>query len=405
MDAARMAVRNATEQGLLGRPWEDMQGTTPQLFGQEAKPVAQLPTDAHIFRHANGMTAAFDVGGTYLLYSIDWWDGSIQWDEGQVQNVDEELWNRIKAGSIEGGNAAELGNVRSTFGSFQSFWDSILGQTIGYTNPARDDPGVRKVLAEFAARPDMTEAELQNKLRATDWWNTRSQAQLEWNGLAEGEKSVRRSDMSGRMEAAWMQYTGEADMAMSNPAWSDWLEKLTSGEQSFTWWVENVAKPTALQNGESPWSRTIRDETETQRQRPIDIENSSSKVRDLLTRWGLKWDDATLQTWGRNLVEKVWSDQDLLEEVKNQSQVLFPWKDREMETMTAAQPWLQTYNRVMEREGSLETSEVMGALQRGVTAWDFERELKNTSAWAGTANGQQAMYDTVSELGKRMGYE
>jgi hypothetical protein len=116
------------------------------------------------------------------------------------------------------------------------------------------------------------------------------------------------------------------------------------------------------------------------------------------------WTDDYILQYARGIVEKVNSDDDLLQLVKQQAASLYPNKDPELETYQYAQPYLQTYQRVMERNGSLTTAEIQQALTAGTAPWEFEQNLKRNPNWMGTRNGQNEVNALVGEIGRRMGY-
>jgi hypothetical protein len=409
VDAAAAAVRNAGSQGLLGQDWAGGGGvgsaispTATPGVGEPAQRTTELPSDAQIYviDGTFEVYAVFDLGGVKVAYTIDTAAGATNWVDKPRTVVSRNDWDAL--GTVNAGSSNELQTVQTTFGTYRAFWDSILGQVMGYNNPARTDPEVQKVIAEFAARPDMSMTELQNKLQATSWFQTHTSSQLEWNGLSEAEKRKRLDDTASRMIATWQQYGG-VFIDSSDPRIANYVERVASGELGFGAWTETV-KQAAASMPESPWAREQRAEGEAQRQRPIDIENTAQRIRSQLNRWGLQWREDEVQRWAREIVEKRSSDDDLIEAMKTQAQVLYPWKDREMETVTAAEPWLAVHERVLESPASLQSPEIQAALTGGTPAWEFEQQLKKSSKWLGTKNGQASITDAIAEAGRRMGF-
>jgi hypothetical protein len=405
MAEARQIVQRATASGLISKPYTQASNTMPTRSGASTTNTGPsgVPTDTTLIQTNYGIFAVYQVApGVHVHYGIPWWDGSVQFDRSKVRRVTEAQWKSSYGNSIYAGSAAELGTIRVTFGTYRKFWDSILNQVMGVNNPARNDPGVLRVIAEFAGRPDMTEAELQNKLQATGWFQRHTQDQLEWNSLSEAERDKRLQETEARLIDTVWQYMGfQADE--TTPEVRNYAANVASGKIGFGLYVE-IIKGLAAEMPESPWAREQRNEEEAQRQRPIDIENTSQRIREVSERWGVAWSPETIQSWAKDMVEKKKSDEDLIMEFRKQAQVLYPWKDPEVETATAASPWLETYRRVMERSGSISTPEVQRSLQAGQAVFDFEKELKKGDAWLETQNGRDAMYSTVSELGARMGF-
>lgn len=405
MTAAQRAVQSAQSTGLLGTSYSGGGSVTTSNAPTANSGPMTLPADAQVYSvQGFGLFAVFQMGGVNLYYDIPWMDGTVQYDPGKVTSVTGEEWNQRfpPSNSVGAGSAVELATVGTTFGTFSRMWDSIVGQVMGYNNPAKDDPGVLKVLAEFAARPDMSEAELQNKLQATTWYQQRTQAELEWNSISAEERRARLDETAARMAGTVFQFQGQ-DVDVNDPRVANYVEQVASGKLTFGAYTE-IIKDGARDIPESPWARQVRDEQEAQRQRPVDIENTAQRVRETVERWGVGWSPETIQKWARDLVEKNASDEDLITTLREQAQVLFPWKPPEMETATAAAPWLETYKRVMEAPATINTPEVMAALQAGKAAFDFEVELKKSDKWLTTQNGQDAMFSTISELGSRMGF-
>lgn len=413
VNEARAAVQRAEQQGLLGQNWagggSGPQSYGPQTVGQQSTDAGAhvaLPPDAKIYvtsgfaPHANSFVfAVFEVNGVRLAYNV--MAGPNDWKNfGNPTYVDQAGWESL--GVTFAGDVQELSGIKDQWGSFGAFFGNIIDVLLGPYNPARNDPGVMKVLAEYAARPDMTEAELQARLETTEWWRTHTQQQLDWNGLSEAEKQLRIGEAGAQAADVWFRLTGQR-IDGNDPFISHYAEQIASGALGWGQFNQIVADY-AADIPESPYNRDTRAEQEAQRQRPIDIENTAQNIRQVLQRWGVSWTEDYILQYARGIVEKRTSDDDFMQAVKQQAAVLYPMKDPELETYQYAQPWLQTYQRVMERTGSLTTAEVQQALTAGTAPWEFEQNLKRNPAWMGTRNGQNEVNALVGELGRRMGY-
>lgn len=409
VNAAKQAVDNAANRGMLGADWS-AGGSGPS--GPGGQPMSDpgtgrsgpftLPSDAKLYNNGFTVVAVFEVApGVRIGYSVNWTDGSVQFDPNKQTFVSPQQWAEM--GVLDAGNAEELRSFSGTWNSYQQFFDRLLDETFGKNNPARSDAGVLRVLAEYAGRPDMTEAELRNKLQATDWYQSRTQGELEWNSLGDAERQKRRDDVAGRMSDDLFSIAG-VRVDPSDPRILNYLEDVSSGKVGYGSWMSQM-KTQALADSESPESRRLRDEQEQQRQRGVDVENTAQRVRTLAQRWGVTWDAGTYQSVASKIVSNEMSEADVIEMMKDQAQVLYPWKDRELETQTAAMPWVETYKRVMEKEGSLTNPQIQAALTSGAPVWDFERQLKRSTDWLGTRNAREEMYSTISEIGRRMGFE
>jgi hypothetical protein len=334
-------------------------------------------------------------------------ESGLQFDPRTVRKVPDNYFGATVKNWVHAGDAGELSTVALSFGNYKQFWDSILGQTLGFNHPALDPNtagslGVLTVLAEFAGRPDMSPAELENRLRNTNYWKSLTDSQREWNSLAPAEQQKRRAEMLTQMQDVWQQFGGVRPDG-SDPRIANHLENLASGKTTFNTYVANV-KTLAEALPDSPWSRQQREEAERNRQRPIDIENTAQRIRETTERWGVQWSAGTVNQWAKEMVEKFKSDEDLILELRKQAQVLYPWKSPEVETMTAAAPWMETYRRVMERNASLFDAPIQQALTAGQGVWDFEQNLKKSDEWLSTRNGQDTMHSAINEVGRRMGF-
>jgi len=343
----------------------------------------------------------YDVGGAHIAYMVPP-DGSVNVAGlGNARKVTDAEWTALNP--VDGGMANELESVSKDFGTFKGWFDSILMTVMGKSNPAHTDPEVRRVLAEFAGRPDMSTQELQNRLQGTKWYQSRTQTELQWDNLPEAERNKQRGDTAARIKDAWLQFAG---LQLPNDnAIMGYTEQVASGKMGFGSFIEQIIKPNASKITESPWSREIRDAQEATKQRPVDIDNTAIRVMDLAHTWGVNMPLKAAAEWGQKLVEKQASDQDLLVFLKAQAQVLYPWKNPEMDTKTAAGPWTETYGRVMEKKGDVFTPEVAQALTAGTSVWDFEQSLKKSDAWLGTNNARGAIMSAAETAGRKFGLQ
>lgn len=395
VQAAVAAVRSAEQKGMLGANFSSGGGGAAGSGGP-----AKLPSDTNLARVNSQFYAFFDLGsGVFIRFTVD---------DATAAGSGLAVWPGTPAerfaNSVDGGSAAELTTVAQNFGSFSGFWESVLNQTIGSANPARNDPGVRKVIAEFAGRPDMSQAELENKLRATSYWNSRTEGELQWNSISEAERVARRQTTAAQMAQQWFTFGGE-QVSTTDQRVTQLLEDVASGKMGIGAWTETFLKPRL--GAESPWNRQVREEQIAQRARGVDIENTANQVRQTAQRWGLNWNEQTILHWATGLVDKTSSDKDLIDTFSAQAQVLYPWKDPNIETLTAATPWIDTYSRVMERDGTLQTPEIQKALSTptGTPVWEFEKGLKQTSGWLETRNARADMVGAAHKAGQLMGFE
>jgi hypothetical protein len=408
--AARQAVTNATNSGLISQNWNNTNTpsaapSTNASGGGGVQQVQDIPSDARLVSSAGKLFAFFDTGnGNFIRYDIN--PGQVSTAGRRIENVAPGPGlTKVFGRYVLGGNIDELEAIPTGFGTFKAFWNSIVDTIIGPSNPARRDPEVLRVLAEYAARPDMERAELENKLQATKWFQARTQAELEWNDLSEAERGKRRREVMAQMQQLYQRYMGKAPDTDFMAKHAD-LDRIASGKITLTDWVESVLKPAAEGTAESPWARELRDEKEAQRQRGFDIGNTTSRIRDELERYGLKWTGAQVTTWARAIVEKRKNDADLTAALEAGAQALYPGLGplNGSDVVTLAAPWLETYERVLEKKGSLFTPQIREALAKGEPVWDMEKRLTKSSAWLTTRNADERMNDLASQIGEMFGY-
>jgi hypothetical protein len=305
------AVQEAQSAGLLGG--SNNYSTPAPTGNSQAAGVGafQMPADMQVFQNKWGTFASFQVRpDLHLLYRVTPESG-LQFDPRTVRKVPDNYFGATVKNWVHAGDAGELSTVALSFGNYKQFWDSILGQTLGFNHPALDpntagSVGVLKVLAEFAGRPDMSPAELENRLRNTNYWKSLTDSQREWNSLAPAEQQKRRAEMLTQMQDVWQQFGGVRPDG-SDPRIANHLENLASGKTTFNTYVANV-KTLAEALPDSPWSRQQREEAERNRQRPVDIENTAQRIRETTERWGVQWSAGTVNQWAKEMVEKFKSE-------------------------------------------------------------------------------------------------
>lgn len=414
--AAQQAVRRAANQGLLGNDWNNQgqsaaggaaaSGGGGGGVGGTAQAPTDLPRDARLLRFDwGGLYAIFDLGNNlFIRYRIN--PASTNIGGRSIERLSNAQISAKYGAMVDGGNAEELKSIPTGFGTYRAFWDSILNQTIGTTNPARNDPEVRRVLAEFAARPNMTEAEFDKRLKTTNWFQSRTERELRWNDLSEAQRQLEMQETASRLSDTWREFMGTT-MSVSELLGPrrQWVENVASGKVGMGWFIEDVVKPRAENNPESPWMRLQRDELEAQRQRGVDIENTASRIRQTARRWGLGWTEKTLLKRAQAIVEGRLTDLDLEKQMEQQAKTLYPWLPAGIETIEAATPWLETYRGVMEKEGSLFTPEIQRSMRVGQTMLDFEEQLKSTPAyWNETTGAREEAFELVGRVGQTFGF-
>jgi hypothetical protein len=401
LSAAQQAVQSAANKGLLGQDWKQNGTTGPATSATSGGPTS-LPRDTKLVQTAGGISAMYQFSpGVWIKYVVPR-DGTVV-ISGPIERMTAQQLNARYKGWVDGGSAAELEDIPTVFGTYRAYADNILNQVFVKGDPRRNDAEIIRVLAQKAGRPDMSTAEFENLLKTTKWYQTRTQAQIQWNDVSEAERQSQRQDTAARMAQAWLAMTGST-ISTGAKEIQQHLEAVASGKMGFGQWTETFLKPRAKAIPESPWNRQLREEKEAQRQRPIDVENTVNTLRQTLTRWGLTWDETKLHKYATGLRENTFSDDDVNQLIQNEAAVKYPWKkDKTMETIVAAAPWIDTYNTTMERQGSLQTAEIRQALATSEEPWAFEQRLKQSTAWSTTKNGEDAIKQGVARIGSLTG--
>jgi len=355
----------------------------------------KVPGDGVLMNTQFGQFLVFDLDGIRLFYRVD--------DSIDVSHLNPVPFYDKGYPGVNGGEASELETIARDYGSMGAYWKHMTDLYISDPE-ARKDRGIMEVYAQLIARPDMSQEELQARLRKTDYWNGRTEKQLAWNDLSDADKYASLADEASWVAQEYFRLTGQT-IAVTDPQVAEWAQILAQGRASRLAVSETYIKPIATQDAESPWSRTVRSETENQRQRGIDIENQTLGVRELARRWGVQLSEDTLAQWGRDMIEKTKSQDDLMNYLKQTASVLYPWKDAEMETQQAAEPWLQAYERTMEKKADLLNPVVQQALTQGQSLFDFEVGLKRRPEWMETRNARDQLASAAGDIGRRMGFE
>lgn len=369
----------------------------------------RLPSDAKLFALQGAGGAVYYAvlfepsPGVRIVYTVS--DPS-QWDtSGQAwQPIAEAEFNSKPYTTA--GDASEIASYVTGEGNqtYAQFWKKLTDQIFGPNDPARNDPSVLGVLAEWAGRPDMGESELLTLLERTPYWQTLTDQRQQWYGLSAAEQAYQVAEWRHRLADEYFQLTGVRADPNDTGGWlNHYAYQVASGAMGVAA-VRGAFQSEAMRNPESPYARTIRTEQETQRQRGVDIENTREQLRLLATRWGVRLTNDTLTQWASNLMEKRNSEGDFVEYLKGQAAALYPWKDPEMETALAAEPFVQTFARVMEQGADLMHPEVQRAMQQGIPVFQFEQELKRKPEWLNTRNAQQGMLEVGAEIAGKFGF-
>lgn len=343
------------------------------------------------------------TGDQWLLFTLS---GS--------ENISRLYW----AGGGEYGVPAEqlqLGNVHMAGASGQAFanWDLNKDPSFqGYfqeqlelqvRNPeARNDPGVIAAIAKKAARVDMTDAELQLLLEDTDWWRKHNDQQRRWNDASPEEQQYQIEQMALTVQKAWVDTVGGAP-TLDDPNLQSWAKKLASGEETQGAMFRSFQE-TALADANSPYALTVLQRQRATRQEDVDTENLARELKQQYLDWGVQTNDDYLKAKALEIRDNKASMMDVENELKDISERLYVGKPRDMKTNTWAQPLLSTFQNTMETQADLFNPQIQSALTAGVPAYEFEKQLKQSTAWQDTKNGTETITGVAGKLASKMGF-
>ena len=367
--------------------------------------MAAIPVGFHsVGVHGLGNLVIYEVApGIFVYYDVD-----VTGVEGApvspTVTMDQAAFERQFGDSvIRGGSVTELPTITQEHGTYASYWNWVLDSFLG-DNPARQDQGVLRVMALLAARPDMSQVELENRLQRTEYWQDRTNLQRQWNDLSPEEQRLRVDEAAAQLAQVYWQNVGQRinynDKNLRREA-----RALASGQKGQGQILEEWIRPIAEKDEGSPWSRTIQNERRARGQHGVDIENRAEAVRSLAREWGVSLSGITVDKWARAMAENSMSEADVLEELRKQADALYgSWKDPNKPTLEAAAPWLQAYEALMEKPGDLFNPDVQRALTTGMPMPDFQDLLRRKPEWMETQNAQDTFLTEVGDLGRRMGF-
>lgn len=368
----------------------------------------RVPSGGTLYQLPNGaLYLVYDAAGMKVAYTVASAQERDQTEFGTAATtITQEQFNALLGQRwVLGGDVVELwpwaaANPSKTW--HQQVESMLLTYTMG-NRTVLSDPQIYQIYMELVAG-NISPEEAQSRIRQTNYWQGRTQQQNQWNDLSHAEQEQQVSEWTKTLNDLWFQYVGES-LPYNDPTLRDYATKVASGALGQGQVVEEWIRPAALKNTESPWSRTLRNEQESERQRPVDISNKTVEVQQLAEQWGIRIDSASAKRYAQQLVEKTLSDGDLLAMFKQQSQVLYPAKPPEMDAQTYAAPWMQTFSRVLERPADLWDPSIQAALQQGVMPFQFEQQLKQRPEWLQTKNGWDDVTSAFAGAARLMGWE
>lgn len=303
---------------------------------------------------------------------------------------------------VHGGMVQEVWDVPDFFG----FINEQLSIAFVNRPDLEQSPEIRQILMRWIVNPELSEDEILADITATDFYQNTTEATRNWATMTDAEQrhEVNRQ-LYEILGPKWLEVVGTSP-DLASPELTYWATLIANGTKTFGQFIEDYLKPLAMQNPESPWARQGRTEQEAQLQRGNEIENTRTDVRALYTQWGIPVSEQTINDRARAIVEGRSSAEDLIEDLKDQAQVLYPWKPRETATTTAAEPYIQQWARLMERPPpDLFHPQIQQALNSGISLWEQEQQIKGGDDWLWTNNAEADLSQRFMRVGQILGFE
>ena len=304
----------------------------------------------------------------------------------------------------EAGDAMELAGLADQgYETMGEFFEDTIAQYFSMNDPARQDPEILYIIARVMANPDVDPNVITGWIQNTTYWNNQTVAASEYNGLSQAEQQARIEQQARLVAEDYWSATG-VRLSITDSRIRGWAEEIASGQRTFASVYQSI-RDLALQDPDSPLSRSIRQEEIAQRQYDVDVENQADVFRTDSLNWGLQMSESQLLDWAEKFNTNVYSQADWDNFVRDQAEILYPWKGREVQTIDAARPWLSAYERILETgTQDLTNADVQAALQQGMPLFEFEQQLRKKPEWLETENANTELTNTAGRIGRTMGF-
>lgn len=290
---------------------------------------------------------------------------------------------------------------------FQQALDMVLWETGLIGTEALADQSVVEVLAQWMARPDMSPEEFSNRLESTDWWNSITQAEAQWNDLSDADRELALQNQLAIIQGLYWTYAGvNWDPESADGAVLQWAEDLAAGRTNQAIFVNEFLKPLAEEDPESPWSRTLRDEEAARGEHTSQVENTAYQVQDDFHEWGIPISWEAAMEWAEKIVMNTASAADYMNALEQQARSLYPGLPEGVSTAQWAAPYLSTYASLLEKgQPDLFNTQVQQALTSGMNLHEFSQVVRATPEWQETENANHSYNQTVAGIGRMFGFE
>lgn len=136
------------------------------------------------------------------------------------------------------------------------------------------------------------------------------------------------------------------------------------------------------------------------------VASEVSNLQTINSNWGIPAGDLTAAA--TNIANGTSTEDQYTQTLQKQATVMYPWMadfaKQNIDTKTAAAPWLSTYANTMEKPADLMNAQVQKALTSGTPVYQFEQDLKNSPDWLQTKNAAQDLSTNAASIGRLMGF-
>ncbi len=398
-------------------------------------------TGENAYGYPTGFTL-YDVAGTrYLVYEVSdkanpnsataaiyYAVADPEHYLGEAQPMTRLAWNQAMGDYVDGGAASVLLDDDHIGRSWDQIMSNIMAINMNMAGTdATSDVGIMQGLAKLIANPGMGESEQKALWIGTDWYDSHTQKQIDWNNYGTAEKNLRIEEEATNLLTVTEYYTGiPADttfmygtdgqfsvvlLEQRNPDLYQNAFDLASGAATQVGLVGSWIKPLAVDIVQSPHNRRLEEEVRLQGMRDMGIAAARSSVIDLYEQYGLEASGYTIDT----VVSKLYMNQMSLDEiettVKNHSLAKYPNKPLNMDWATYAEPYKDSFSSLLEvprpgfRDPTLARYLQAPTEGDGVqNVYEFEKQLRRDPRWEKTKNARDSYHSAFGQIGRLMGF-
>jgi len=415
--------------------------TTPVFAGNLADSYVwgRGDSNGNYSRIPDGYQAYTVEGQTYLVYKMTpagstnivfEHDQSIQRVDGRSMSA--SAWNDFSSGFVTGGSTSSGIFTDTELNTGTRSWDDIVEGLLMaagiYGTDALESAEVMQVIAEFIARPDMSDAELTGRLQQTDWWDQTTAAEREWNDLSTADQIKTIKENAQTIVGLWTAYTGEQmdwmsfdadgdgtvstdELETSNNELAEWARKLSTGEVNQQTIVLEWIRPAALEIPDSPANRIVIEEEQAQNERSYQTGLNKNEVQELWERYGIDVSDADASRYADQMYMQETSIVDLEETAKGLSNVRWAGKPEDVDFDTWASPYKTAYSSLLETSEPTFRDESFSRFlddglgsEGGFNMYEFKKALRQDARWANTQNAKDMYAQSMGSIGRMMGF-